>query len=180
MSEPTLRAGFTPAKTTYQLDESGEILTINPFASTLTFKRPIDVEIGPEGRMYVAEWGNDFWGDEEAQIVRLLYDAKANNRPPEEADEDEPKELPTTYALTNYPNPFNPSTLIRYELPEEARVRLRIYDATGRLVRELVDAEQTAGSYEVAFTADDLPSGLYVTRLQAGSRVLTRKMTVVR
>lgn len=162
-----------------KLDASGEILTINPFASTLTFKRPIDVEIGPEGRMYVAEWGNDFWGDEEAQIVRLLYDAEGETTTDNPVAE-KPEELPTSYALTNYPNPFNPSTLIRYELPEEVRVRLRIYDARGRLVRELVDAAQTAGSYEVAFSAENLPSGLYVTRLQAGNRVLTRKMTLVR
>ncbi len=80
----------------------------------------------------------------------------------------------------NFPNPFNPSTVLRYHLPSNAFVTLRIFDVLGREVAELVSTKQTAGSYEVSFEASSLPGGIYFYRLQAGESVQVRKMMLVR
>jgi hypothetical protein len=66
----------------------------------------------------------------------------------------------------NYPNPFNPSTTISYELKERAYVKLMVYDIKGELITVLVNKEQQAGYYETEFQAKDLPSGIYVYRIE--------------
>ena len=89
---------------------------------------------------------------------------------------------PTRFALNpNYPNPFNPSTTISYELVEAAQVRLTIYNVMGQQVRELVAGVQEAGSYAIAWDGSDgsgqrVASGLYLYRLQAGNQVGVQKM----
>ncbi len=64
-----------------------------------------------------------------------------------------------------YPNPFNPTTSIRFALKEAGTVEMAVYDVTGKLVRTLAEGFQSAGTYDVRFEAGDLPSGLYVYRL---------------
>jgi len=77
-------------------------------------------------------------------------------------------ETPITYAvLGNYPNPFNPSTNISYQLPEAARVTLKIYDMLGREVAKLVDGEMETGKYSVTFNGSGLSSGIYFVRFMA-------------
>jgi hypothetical protein len=89
--------------------------------------------------------------------------------------------VPAAFALgQNYPNPFASRTAIAYALPEAAHVRLSVYDAVGRRVAVLVDGEQAAGRYEASFDASGLASGVYVYRLEAGARVATRKLSLVR
>ena len=76
--------------------------------------------------------------------------------------------LPSAYALEpNYPNPFNPTTEIRFALPEAANVRLVVYDALGREVARLVDGPVAAGYQHATFEAANLPSGVYLYRLEA-------------
>ena len=70
------------------------------------------------------------------------------------------------YALfQNYPNPFNSTTVIKYELPDDAHVKLVIYDILGRVVKTLVDEVKTAGIYQVNFNAGNLPSGIYFSKI---------------
>lgn len=85
----------------------------------------------------------------------------------------------------NVPNPFNPTTTIRYTVPEQAHVSLRIYNAAGRLVRTLVDARMAPGSREAIWYGNDdagnpVSSGVYIYRLRAGAPVLVKKMTLLR
>ena len=84
-----------------------------------------------------------------------------------------------------FPNPFNPSAAIEYTLDEPGRVRVRILDARGVLVRAMEDGLKEAGSYRIRWdgrNADGvpLPSGVYVIRLQAGAESITRKAVVQR
>jgi hypothetical protein len=89
--------------------------------------------------------------------------------------------LPACYVLErNYPNPFNPSTTIRYGLPERSHVSLAVYNTLGQQAAILQNGEQEAGYHDVRFDASNLPSGVYFYRLQAGSYVETRKLCLVR
>lgn len=80
----------------------------------------------------------------------------------------------------NYPNPFNPATVIGYQLPVASNVRLVVYDILGREVATLVDEKKQAGRYEVRFDGTKLNSGIYFYRMTAGNTVLTRKMVLAK
>lgn len=88
---------------------------------------------------------------------------------------------PTTFRLyANYPNPFNPSTEIRYQLPVNSKVSLKVFDMLGREVATLVDGRVSAGQHEIHFDASALSSGLYIYRLQAGEFIETKKMMLIK
>jgi hypothetical protein len=82
--------------------------------------------------------------------------------------------------LTNYPNPFTARTTIDYTLTREGRTSIEIYDGTGTLVTTLVDRTLDAGSYSAVWTPGDLPSGVYVCRLQCDGGVTTRRVVLNR
>ena len=87
--------------------------------------------------------------------------------------------------LPNYPNPFNPETTLRYQLPEAMQVRVKVYNALGQAVRTLVDGLQPAGAQQVVWDGRDgegqeAASGVYLYRLEAGDRVQTRQMLLAR
>jgi hypothetical protein len=88
---------------------------------------------------------------------------------------------PSSYNLfANYPNPFNPSTTIKYSIPEASFTTITIYDALGNEVSSLVNETKSAGTYEVEFNAADLSSGIYYYTLQAGSFAQTKKMILIK
>jgi hypothetical protein len=95
------------------------------------------------------------------------------------------KQTPFGFALSNnYPNPFNPSTKIRYEIPAAEKVSIKIYDVLGNEIKTLVDEFKDAGYYEVDFSAvggaDNLSSGVYFYRIVSGSFSETKKMVLMR
>ena len=88
---------------------------------------------------------------------------------------------PTQFMLyDNYPNPFNPSTTIRYSIPEASFTTLIVYDALGNKVSSLVNETKSAGSFEVIFDATKLSSGIYYYTLQSGSITETKKMILTK
>ena len=78
------------------------------------------------------------------------------------------------------PNPFNPSTTIRYTLPKSSEVTLTIYDLLGREITTLVNKTQTPGEYSVLWNGQGHPSGIYICHLQAGNFTETRKLVLQR
>jgi photosystem II stability/assembly factor-like uncharacterized protein len=100
-------------------------------------------------------------------------------------EEEEIDEMPTDYNLSrNYPNPFNPSTKIRYSIPQASNVVIKIFDILGNEIETLVDEEKPAGTYEVEFNSNLInrvhSSGIYFYQLQAGSFVETKKMILLK
>jgi hypothetical protein len=95
--------------------------------------------------------------------------------------ESESSMRPTNYLLfQSYPNPFNPSTIIKYELAQNTFVTLTIYDVLGKLVKILVYKQENAGPHSVTLDASKLPSGVYFYQLQAGAFVDTKKLVLLR
>ena len=90
-------------------------------------------------------------------------------------------ELPVDMKLhQNFPNPFNPATVIRFGLPREMDVRLDVFDVLGRKVATLLDGRMEEGAHEAIFNASGMASGVYLYRLQAGDMLLSRKMLLLR
>jgi hypothetical protein len=90
-------------------------------------------------------------------------------------------EMPSEYRIgTNYPNPFNPTTKIKYQIPELSFVTLKVFDVLGSEVATLVNEEKLIGNYEIEFDAQELTSGIYFYELQAGSFVETKKMVLMK
>lgn len=84
------------------------------------------------------------------------------------------------YRLANYPNPFNPTTTLSFNLPQSGDVNLAVFDLAGRLVWEYRPGTLAAGEHRVAFDGSNLPSGTYLTRLSAGNMQLSRKIMLVK
>ena len=91
------------------------------------------------------------------------------------------EELPFDYMLSqNYPNPFNPTTSIVFSIPSTDHVTLKVYDTLGRSVRTLVDGTMSLGQHEVQFEAGDLPSGMYLYRLESGDFSASRTLMLIK
>ena len=91
------------------------------------------------------------------------------------------KSIPKTLTLSqNFPNPFNPTTTIDYNLPKTTHVKIEVFDILGRLIKTLVDQEKLSGNYKVEFNASGLGSGVYFYRLQAGSLTETKKLLLLK
>jgi len=95
--------------------------------------------------------------------------------------------IPNNFSLSqNYPNPFNPVTKMKYDVPATVGVehvrplRIIVYDAIGKEIITLVNQKQSAGSYEAEFNGEDLPSGVYFYKLEAGNFVETKRMILLK
>jgi hypothetical protein len=90
-------------------------------------------------------------------------------------------EIPAHFSVTqNYPNPFNPTTTIRYSLPIATHVRLKIYNALGQEITQLVSQHMDAGTHTSEWNASGYTSGIYYYRLEAGNFVGIKKMVLLR
>jgi hypothetical protein len=157
--------------------------------ATLTYKWYVDGS--EEGSRESLAWTFDAVGDAEVKVE--IYDpcTLASNTPVVHTWNfhvrdltgiaDDPAAL-ADFAITgNYPNPFNPGTVIEYRIPAgRHQVRLDVIDAYGRVVRHLLDEEKTGGSYRRAFDAAGLPSGTYIARLTTGGVARMHRMVLVK
>ncbi|MEO6696086.1 MAG: T9SS type A sorting domain-containing protein [Ignavibacteria bacterium] len=90
-------------------------------------------------------------------------------------------QIPNRFSLSqNYPNPFNPKTIIKYSIPTTQFTILKVYNALGKEVSTLVDKKQNAGTYEVDFNGEGLPSGIYFYQLNTEDFLETRRMILLK
>ncbi len=88
----------------------------------------------------------------------------------------------------NFPNPFNPSTKIKYSIPSvtlrqaqsDILITLKVFDILGNEIETLVNEEKSAGTYEITWYAENLPSGVYFYQLRAGNYINTKKMMLLK
>ncbi|MBA4252330.1 MAG: hypothetical protein C0442_11495, partial [Chlorobiaceae bacterium] len=114
-----------------------------------------------------------------AQSSRLLYNSNFSNL---FAGVKQPEgNLVEGFKLyENYPNPFNPSTKISYQLPVTSHVSLIVYDVLGNEVANLINEVKSAGKYEIEFNANKLTSGIYFYKLVADNFIETKKMILMK
>ncbi len=80
----------------------------------------------------------------------------------------------------NYPNPFNPATNIVFYLPEERPVKVGVYNIVGQQVALLAEENMGEGEHTITWNASEMPSGVYIVQLEVGSRIFTRKITLIK
>jgi len=113
----------------------------------------------------------NFLGD---PSLKLKYDATVNVSETED-------EIPNNFVLySNYPNPYNNSTKISYEIPVQSNVSIILYDALGREVATLVNEVKPSGKHQFSFVENNLVSGVYFYTLRAGNYSQTKKMILLK
>ena len=122
--------------------------------------------------------GNSIWAVGKSGLI-LKYEAEITD-----LKDDDSNKIIVFKLLQNFPNPFNPSTTIKFRIPDNGAVSgivsLKVYDITGELVADLVNGQKSAGEYSVIFNPKYLSSGVYFYRLQAGKFSETRRMLYMR
>jgi hypothetical protein len=109
-----------------------------------------------------------------SSIIPILYN------PPADVLINESQKLTAFHLFHNYPNPFNPSTIISFNIPSRSLVSLKILDLLGREVETIVSEELPAGNYSRQWNAKDFSGGVYFYRLQAGSFIKTKKLILLK
>jgi glucose/arabinose dehydrogenase len=133
---------------------------ISPLHGCITMKQGID------GYIYITKYSGI-----NGLLLRMKHNTLGINDPI----------LPALYRLEqNYPNPFNPVTTIRYSIPKQSLVTIKIYDALGRELKTLVNENNSAGTHEVNWNADTYPSGIYFYKLTTTEFTEEKKMVLIK
>jgi sugar lactone lactonase YvrE len=167
------------------VDRIGENVGMNPAVGP---QPPLNgTYYAPRGIAWSRGFRTMYTADFDGHVIKKWRSVKGWPHSQKEISWDAAKpEVPQKYSLgQNYPNPFNPSTSIRFALPKAADAKLTIYDINGREVRRLVSGYLEAGYHEIQWNATDnngarVASGIYLYRVQAGSFIQTRKMTLLK
>jgi hypothetical protein len=120
------------------------------------------------------------WVEANQGWYQLQHMPQAHMVTPPQLTRQSPDDIREDLLESNYPNPFNPVTQIRYRLAQDTRVRLEVYTLTGTLVQVLVDRYQGKGNYTVDFDGSQLSSGVYLYRLQTNDHIRTNKMVLIK
>ena len=163
----------------YKLERSTDSLFITDVETNyLQYNNYIDndLEFNTEYFYRVSAYVNDFWTDYSNVISVMLENVNIAGA----------NDMPTVYKVhQNHPNPFNPVTTLRYDLPQDAMVNITIYDMMGRVVNNLVSSQQNAGYKSIQWNATNnmgqpVSAGLYLYTIQAGEFRQTKKMVLLK
>lgn len=110
----------------------------------------------------------------------IVYVANASGIPTSVEEENNPAAVVNFELQQNFPNPFNPTTQIRFSLSEQSQVTLKVYNILGKEITTLVNDVKSAGVHEVSFDGSGLASGVYFYTLQAGKQSQTHKMILIK
>lgn len=156
---------FWPTFANFQREWASRFYTVDHFPVPEVIDTYLDL-IAPYQRRVI-----NFWGD---PSLKLKYDVTVNVSETE-------NEIPNNYVLhSNYPNPYNNSTKISYEIPVQSNVSIILYDALGREVATLVNEVKPGGKHQFSFVENNLVSGVYFYTLQAGDYTQTKKMILLK
>jgi hypothetical protein len=132
-------------------------------------QRPRAIDFAPDGNTaYVGSFGtNSLPMMQKIEYVTSVEEVKG--------------QMPKNYTLgENYPNPFNPTTNIKFSIPESGMVTMKVYNTVGQEVATLVQEQKSAGEYNVSFNAGNLPSGVYIYQIQVNDFTASKKMMLMK
>jgi len=149
------------------------------FVTSAAAVPPTASSLASPNSMFVDNAGKQIWVADAGNNRVVRFDVGLGG--PTTSVREVPGQRPTSYALLqNFPNPFNPTTSIRFSLPQAGTVTLEVYNVLGERVAELVNQNMPAGSFDVQFNASALPSGMYLYRLQANGFSSVNKMMLLK
>ena len=163
----------------YKLERSTDSLFITDVETNyLQYNNYIDndLEFNTEYFYRVSAYVNDFWTDYSNVISVMLENVNIAGA----------NDMPTVYKVhQNHPNPFNPVTTLRYDLPQDAMVNIIIYDLMGKSIKSLVNSNQSAGYHSIQWNSinnegQQVSAGLYLYTIQAGEFRQTKKMVLLK
>ena len=163
-------------------NSDGEKVKSNFVVSTLENTHVRDLNFAVNDNKIMFTWSGCKINESSYDIYSAIYDLDLVT----DIYENNPMVNFTFNLEQNFPNPFNPSTVIKYSIPRGTELysvpqtTLKIFDILGREVATLINTKQSAGSYEVEFNANNLSSGIYYYRLQSGSFTETKKMLLIK
>jgi hypothetical protein len=169
----------------FPLDMTGSVFS-SPAITDLDGDGDQEIIVGTGGSLGIvdyktASWRNNYWNMFRGNPQRTANYHDGFSFGVEEPGVAAGKPVPLRYSLApNYPNPFNPSTVLTYSINQPLLVSLTIWNVLGEKVATLVNGSTNAGSHRVHFNASNLGSGVYFARLQVGSGVQVRKLVLIR
>ncbi len=138
-------------------------------------------KFNPDGLSVSVKKGGECLGQMDLQSLISIGPALIVSDPVISGTPDIKGAIPSKFSLEqNYPNPFNPATKLRFSLPKDSDISLKIYNSIGQEVATLADGHVQAGNHEVEFNAGKLPSGIYVARLTFGNLQESVKMVLLK
>ncbi|MBI9071001.1 MAG: T9SS type A sorting domain-containing protein [Melioribacteraceae bacterium] len=165
---------------------SNQLITSTPLNNNVTSYTDYDI-------VHTSNRGSDYLITYDVRAYYVTEQSLADAEPtsvygdfvPKENNEDEHigdvfTNIVKDYSILNYPNPFNPTTKISYQLPESGFVSLKVYNSLGKEVAELVNGMKTEGRYNAVFDASNLSSGIYFYTIQVNDFTQTNKMLLVK
>ncbi len=140
----------------------------------------LDVDVCPICKKQFNGYLNDtlvfLFSSDSSRIEKII---PLNSNIPSDVEDDNTN-INSFYLSQNFPNPFNPSTKIRFSIPHSTFVTLKVYDLLGREIATIINEEKMPGNYEVNFNANNLSSGVYFYRIRAGSFIDTKRLILLR
>ena len=178
--------GYTKKEKEYSLQDGDSVTTVqNADISVATASGPYTIVPGGQITVgFIFAYGNtlkQLQSQVEAARARHLFPVNSNNIPLAIEKKPQESQLPKeTKLVGNYPNPFNPTTQIKFNLAQSGKIELSVYNILGQKVANLINGVRKAGSYTITFQADKLSSGIYFMVLKTPKGIQTHKMTLIK
>jgi uncharacterized delta-60 repeat protein len=158
--------GETALKNHLFVTEGGLVFTLATDRSLVIFRDPV-----PQVESITSKWPTFKGNNLRSKVIDLTFVSA----------EDEKELLPKTFSLDqNFPNPFNPVTVINFALPSTGHVTLEVFNTLGEKVAQLTDGIMDAGYHSVSFDAKHLPSGIYFYQISSNNSIITKKMMLMK
>jgi hypothetical protein len=187
---PVGESGIISFNITNNFSDTIEINSTFNYDSAYTLQQQLPIVIAPQGSVNLSvkfnpEHEGAFiddlhlrWETEGQRIAVVIHLTGYTNSIYLDVNQNE---ITSSYFLSqNYPNPFNPVSKIKYSIPKSSMVKMQVFDIIGREISTLVNKEQPAGNYEVAFDGSRFASGIYFYRISAGEYTSVKKMLLLK
>lgn len=181
MPEIEFDARFSSNDIVKTVDPSEGIVDLSVNVSALSYPVSLEWQINPENEITYSFGGNGLNKVSQNGSISINQNEKQFKLSASTTNGILNAEIPNSFSLSqNFPNPFNPTTNIFYSIKTTSFVSIKVFDLLGKEITTLVNENKPTGNYVVNFNAVDLPSGVYIYKLQAGDFISSKKMILIK